>query len=67
MNICTALSAGGGAVKSATKFSKSMGLDRTSTFRGGCRERGGDFFHGGCNCHIKNRLKSEIFNNKKSL
>ena len=32
----------------------------------------GDFFQGGrggggCNCHIKNRLKSEIFNDKKSL
>ena len=47
MNMCTALSARGqggrGAVKSRTKFLKSMGLDRTSTFRGGCRERGGDF------------------------
>ena len=43
------------------------GLDRTSTFRGGCWERGGDFFWGGRNFHIKNTLKSEIFNDKKSL
>ena len=33
-------------------------------FEGGCWERGGDFFQGGCNCHIKNKLKSEIFNDK---
>ena len=39
------------------------GLDKTSTFRGGCWERGGDFLNGGgCNFHIKNKLKSEIFN-----
>ena len=39
---------------------------RTSTFRGGSWERGGDFFQGrGCNFHIKNKLKSEIFNDKK--
>ena len=41
------------------------GLDRTSTFRGGCWERGGDFFQGGgggCN-----KLKSEIFNDKKKF
>ena len=34
---------------------------------GGCWERGGDFFQGSCNFHIKNKLKSEIFNDKKSL
>ena len=42
------------------------GLDRTSSFTGGFWEREGDFFQGGCNCHIKNKLKSEIFNEKKS-
>ena len=38
---------------------KKGGLDRTSTFRGGCWERGGDFFQGGgvCNCHINQNLK----------
>ena len=43
---------------------KKVGLDRTSTIRGG-----GDFFQAGgrCNFHIKNILKSEIFNDKKSL
>ena len=42
--------------------------DRTSLLEGGWWE-GGDFFQeaGGCNFHIKNKLKSEIFNDKKSL
>ena len=44
------------------------GVDRTSTLEEGCWERGSDFFQwGGCNFHIKNKLKSEIFNDKKSL
>ena len=30
-------------------------------------KRGDYFFHGGCNFHIKNKLKSEIINDKKSL
>ena len=38
---------GGRAVESLTRFSKRGGLDRTSPFRGGCWERGGDFFQGG--------------------
>ena len=28
---------------------------------------GGDFFQRGCNFHIKNKVKSEIVNDKKSL
>ena len=36
-------------------------LDEISTFRGG------NFFQGGYNFDIKNKLKSEIFNDKKSL
>ena len=33
-----------------------------------CWEKGGDFFQGeGCNFHIKNKSKSEIFNVKKGL
>ena len=28
---------------------------------------GGDFFQGGCNFYIKDKLKSEIFSDKKSL
>ena len=49
---------------------KKGGIDRTSTFRGGCWESGGWLFSGGkggCNFHIKNKLKSEIFNGKQSL
>ena len=36
---------------------------------GGCWERGGWLFlgEGGCSFYIKNKLKSEIFNKKKSL
>ena len=37
-------------------------------FRGGCWEREGDFFQGrSCSFYIKDKLKSEIFNDKKSL
>ena len=44
------------------------GLDKNSTFRRRYWERGGvNFFQGGCNFDIKNKLKSEIFNDKKSL
>ena len=42
------LSAG---VEPPAKFSKSGGgggLDRTSSFKGGCWERGGDLSQGGC-------------------
>ena len=60
------LSAGGGG-KPPTKFSKRGGLTGPTLLEGGCWERGGDFFQGGCNFHIKNKLKSEIFNDKKSL
>ena len=58
------LSAGGLSLQ--PNFQKG-GLDRTSSFRGGWWERGGDFFQGGCKFHIKSKLKSEIFNDKKSL
>ena len=52
------LSAGGG-LNLHPNFQKG-GLDRTSTFREI------EFFQGGCDFHIKNKLKSEIFNDKKS-
>ena len=66
---------GGGGGGAGAKISKSVGggggggggLGRISIFRGGCWERGGDFFQGGCSFYIKNKLKSEIFNSKKSL
>ena len=41
-----------------TKFSKSEGLTGPQLLEVNCWERGGDF-------HIKNKLKSEIFNVKK--
>ena len=65
---CTpALSAGG--VEHPTQFSKMGGGDLTGPqfLEEGCWERGGDFFQGGCNFYIKNELRSEIFDNKKSL
>ena len=43
------------------------GLTRPQVLEGGCWERRGDFFQGGCNFYIKNKLKSEIFNDKRSL
>ena len=55
----------GGGVELTTKFSKQRGLDRTSTFRGVVAGKEGvTFFRGSCNCHIRDRLKSEIFNGK---
>ena len=63
----------GGGVNLQPNFQKrgrTGGLDRTSTFRGGCWERVGWLFSGrvgGCNFHIKSKLKSEIFNDNKSL
>ena len=48
-------------------FEKEAGLTGPQPLKGGCWERVACFFQGGCNCHIKNKLKSEIFNDKKSL
>ena len=50
-----------------TKFSKRVGLTGPQLLEGVAGKEGGDFFQGGCNFHIKNKLKSEIFNDKKSL
>ena len=47
---------------------KKGGLDRTSTFRGGLLgKRVGEVFQVGLQFSHKNKLKSEIFNDKKSL
>ena len=60
--VCPPLSVGGGGgggeVEPPTKFSKRGGLTESQFLKVGCLERGGD---------LKNKLKSEIFNNKKSL
>ena len=73
-SVHTPLSAGGGGgwvegrVEPPTKFSKSGGLAGSQFLEGGCLETGGDFFPGGsCSFYIKNILKREIFNYKKSL
>ena len=60
------LSAGGGGVEPPTKFSKRGGLPGHQFLEGGCWEREGDFFQGGCNLYI-NKIKSKIFNDTKSL
>ena len=55
-------------VEPPTKFSKRWGLDRISNFREGiARKESGDFFQEGCSFYIKNKLKYEIFNDKKRL
>ena len=60
---------GGGGIEPPTKFSKrGGGLDRTSTFKGGLLGKTGlTLFKEGCNFHKKKKLKSETFNDKKSL
>ena len=63
------LNGGGGGLSLQPNFQKG-GLDKTPTFReellGKKGGGGGDFFMGCCNFHIKSKLKSEIFNDKKS-
>ena len=60
----------GRGFEAQTKFASLTG---PQPFEGGCWERRGNFFQGsggggeGCNFHIKNKLKSEMFNYKKSL
>ena len=58
------LSAGGGELSLQPNFQKGGGggLTGFQLLEAGCWERGG-----GCNFHIKNKLKSETFNDKKSL
>ena len=51
-------------------FQKEGGLTGSQLLVGVAGKEGGDFFqriNGGCNFRIKNKLKSEIFNDKKSL
>ena len=72
--MCTPLSAGRGKrglMSLRPNFQKGEGgLNRILIFlEGGCWERRGDFFQGGggVQFYIKNKLKSEIFNDEKSL
>ena len=63
--MCTLLSAGGWT---SYQIFKKGGLDRTSTLRGRLLEKRDNFFQGGVAIlQKKNKLKSEIFNDKKSL
>ena len=56
-----------GEIETPTKFSKSGGLTGCQFLEGGCWEKAGYFFQGGCSFYIKNKLKSEIFNDKKKF
>ena len=62
-------SGGGERIEPPTKFSKKTGRGLTGSqlLEGAVGKEVGDFFHGGCSFYIKNNLKSEIFNDKKSL
>ena len=49
-------------------FKKGEGLDRILVFRRGLvGKEGGNFFEGGCNFYITNKLTSAIFNDKKKF
>ena len=58
-------------VESPIKFSKRGRLGRTLIFRGGLLGEGGELFEGkrggkgGFSFYVKNKLKPEIFNDKK--
>ena len=65
------ISAGGGAGEPPNKFSKleEGGLDRSQLEEGVDGKEKVWLFQGvgGCNIYIKDKLKPEIFNDKKSL
>ena len=71
---------GGGGLNLLPNFQKGGGLDGPLVFRGGWGGKGGGggggggwesggvtFLRKGCNFYIKNKLKSEISNDKKGL
>ena len=58
---------GEGELSPQLNFQEGRGLTGTQSLEGGCWEREVNFFSGGCSFHIKNKLKSEIFNNNKKL
>ena len=66
--MCTSPLSAGGSWASNQILKKGAALTGPQRLGGGvARKEGGDFFQGGCSCHKKNKLKSEIFNDKKSL
>ena len=48
-------------------FQKGVSLIGPLLLEGVVGKEGHDFFQGGCNFHIKNKLKSEIINDKKKF
>ena len=63
------LSTGGGwrGVELPTKFSKRGALTEPQFWEGVAGKEVGDLLQGSWNFYIKNKLKSEIFNDKKKL
>ena len=63
------LSEGEEEVEPPTKFSKRGGLTRPQLLGWGCWERWGGFFQGGGGggLQFSHKLKSEMFNDRKSL
>ena len=54
----------GGGVEPLANFSKRReGVTRSQFLEGVAGKERGDFFSGGCSFYIKNKLKSQIFNN----
>ena len=58
---------GGGGRTTNQIFKKGAGLTGPQPSEGGCWEREGDFRWRGLQFSHKNKLKSETFNDKKSL
>ena len=54
-------------VEAPTKFSKSGDLTGPQILEGVAEKEGGEFFQGGFQFSHENKLKFEIFNDKKSL
>ena len=53
-----------GEVKLPTKFPKMGGLTGPPVLEGITGKESGDLFQEGCNFYLKNKTKSEIFNDK---
>ena len=65
--VCTPPLSAAGEVEPPTKFSKRGGLTGPQSLERGWWGKGGDFIRRVWNFHTKDKLKSEIFNDKKSL
>ena len=63
--VCTPFSAEKVESRSNFKKGEGMGLTESQFLEGDFWERGGGFFHRSCSFYIKNKLKSEIYIDKK--